>query len=31
MAVSIALKGELVNETVNCDTEIKTYQFEQEV
>ena len=31
IAVSIVVKGELVNETVNYETEIKVYQFEPEV
>ena len=30
-AVSIVVKRKLLNETVNYDTEIKTYQFEPEV
>ena len=31
IAVSIAVKGELANETVDYDIEIKAYQFESEV
>ena len=31
IAVSIVVKRKLLNETVNYDTEIKTYQFEPEV
>ena len=31
IAVSLVVKGELANETVNYDTEIESYQFEPEV
>ena len=30
MAVSIVVKGELANKTVNYDAEIKTYKFNPE-
>ena len=31
IAVSVVVTGELANKTVNRDTEIKAYKFEQEV